>query len=502
MIDGRGIEVIMGSRRSGNHDHYGSASGSRPRRSRAGKDYDNSQIDYVAPSAEYSDGNGYSRRISSESYHSMHHKKARKRKILIAVVVVVAALLIGGGAAALGYMNFLNSQFHEGIDDMDALNDVLVTNNAPHDPFYVLLMGTDGRPEEDSDRSDTIILARIDPQAKRCVLVSIPRDTYTYVASVGEETKINAAYAYGGCAGAVQAVEDFSGVDISHYAEINFDRFKGLVDALGGVEVDVPMEIDDPDAGGYVPAGIQVLDGEHALIFCRTRATVIGDYQRQANQRIFLQAVASKVLASDAGTMLQAINAIAEAVSTDMNIEDIYSIANALKGLSATDIYTYTVPSDVGWAGEMSVIVPDMEAWQEMIATIDAGGLPEEQAWDIAGVIPDEYNAAAGAGGAPAATLDIDYTQYPITVRNGGGIEGSASAVADKLTAAGYPIGEMGNANQFVYDETLVIYNDPADQAVANNIVQIIGTGTTVESAGRYEFPDRIMVVVGSDYSE
>ena len=493
----------MGSRNSGNRDNYGS-SGSRPRRSRAGKEYSQSQIDYVAPSAEYSDMDGYSRRISSDSYHSIHHKKARRKKIVIAVVAVAAALLIGGGAAAFGYLSYLNNQFHSGIEDLDALNEALVvTDSAPTDPFYVLLMGTDGRPGEETYRSDSIILARIDPGNKRCVLVSIPRDTYAYVEGSGGMDKINAAFAYGGPVGAVNAVENFAGVDISHYAEINFESFCSLVDALGGVEVDVPIEIDDPDAGGYVPAGVQVLDGEHALIFCRSRATIIGDYQRQANQRIFLQAVASKVLASDPGTMLNAINAIAASVSTDMNVDEIYSIANSLKGLTPNDIYTYTVPSEPELIDGVSYIVPDEEAWTEMMSIIDSGGLPDEQVWDIAGVIPDEYNAAANADGAAASSdLNIDYTQYPITVRNGGGIEGSASAVADRLASAGYQINDTGNTSQFVYDDTLVIYNDAADLAVANDIVRILGVGTPVESAGRYEFDGRLMVVVGSDYAQ
>ena len=496
----------MASRRSDKKNpragaHSGRVSSTYSSHSRSGREYSRSQIGGVAPASSERDS-GYSRRVSGDAYHSVRKKKRRRKKVLIVAIVVVAALLIGGGSAALAYLGFLNNQFHQGIDDLDALNEALVTSSAPTDPFYVLLLGTDGRPGEENYRSDSIILARIDPTEKRTVLVSIPRDTYTYVDGVAGKTKINAAHAYGGAVGAVNAVEDFAGVEISHYAEINFDGFVGLVDALGGVEIDVPFEINDWDAGGYVPAGLQTLDGAHALIFCRTRDFTIGDYQRQANQRMFLQAVASKVLASDPPTMLNAINAIAAAVSTDMNVNDIYGIADSLRGMTSDDIYTYTVPSQPEMVGDMSVVMPDEEAWAEMMQTIDSGGLPDAQTWDIAGDIPDEYNALAHREGAAATSAPegIDFLAYPLTVRNGGGIEGSASEAADLLAEAGYVINDTGNANAFVYDDTLVIYNEPEDLVVVNDIIQRLGVGTPVESAGSYTFDGENVVVVGTDW--
>ena len=491
---------------TGNHNRASSRSHSSNRVSnRASREYRRSQIDYVAPaSAHATESEGYSRRISSDGYASIH-KKRRHRKILIAVLIVAIGLLLGGGAAALGYLGFLNNQLHADIDDMDALNEALVTNTAPDEPFYMLLMGTDARPGETFDRSDTIILARVDEPQNRVVLLSIPRDTYTYVEGSGMD-KINSAHSYGGAAGSVKAVEDFTGVDISHYAEINFSGFVDLVDAVGGVEVDVPMEIDDEDAGGHVDQGLQVLDGEHALIFCRSRATVIGDYQRQANQRVFLQALASKVLAADPATMMNAINSIAACVSTDMNVDQIYSIANKLRGLTAADIYTYTVPSDPELIDGVSYIVPRDDEWQDLMDTIKAGGLPEEQPWDIAGVMADEYNSAANVGanssGMGQAATNVNRAGYNLNVRNGGGIEGAAGEAADMLAQAGYPIIETGNAAQMVYDDTLVIYNSEADLPVVNDIISILKVGTPVESAGRYDFDGNILVVIGGDWGQ
>ena len=140
----------------------------------------------------------------------------------------------------------------------------------------MLLMGTDKSEDRDASgefgdayRSDSMMLARIDPQQKKVTLVSIERDTLVDIDGYGIN-KINAAYALGGPSLAVKTVSEFAGVPISHYAEINFDGFKAVVDALGGVDVNVSIDIDDPEAGGSLSAGEQAINGDQALILCRS----------------------------------------------------------------------------------------------------------------------------------------------------------------------------------------------------------------------------------------
>lgn len=134
-------------------------------------------------------------------------------------------------------------------------------------------------------RSDSIILARVDPQEYQATLISIERDTYVNIEGYGMN-KINAAAAYGGAALLVETVEEFVGVEISHYVSIDLDGFEAVVDALGGIKVDVPMTIDDDEAGGYVAAGLQTLTGEEALILCRSCHAYddygSGDYYQKA----------------------------------------------------------------------------------------------------------------------------------------------------------------------------------------------------------------------------
>lgn len=171
--------------------------------------------------------------------------------------------------------------------------------------FYMLLMGTDksaAREQStqyagDTFRSDSMILTRVDPQNKKVTMVSMHRDTEIEIEGYGLQ-KLNASYAIGGPALAIKTVSQMAGVPISHYAEINFDGFEEVVDALGGVEVDVPMEINDDEAGGHVDAGVQTLSGEEALILCRSRHSYDeygdGDRYRAANQRLVLGAIAQE----------------------------------------------------------------------------------------------------------------------------------------------------------------------------------------------------------------
>ena len=494
-------EVVMSSKRtrkdsSVRRDDYSRASHMRnSSHGRAGRDYSRSQISHVATSSERNAG-GYSRSVSRDNYSKMRKKHRKRKRIAVTVAVVALALVLGGGVAALGWMGMVNSQLQGGLEDLD---DVLVRKQSS-DPYYMLLMGTDGREEGEPDRTDTIILARIDAKNKQVVLVSIPRDTRVQIEGHGYQ-KINAAHAYGGAKGAVQAVSNLAGVEISHYAEIDFSGFENLVDTLGGVEVDVPFAIDDWDAGGEVEAGTQVLDGEHALIFCRSRNTAIGDYQRQANQRMFLQALASKVLQADPATMLSAVNSIAGAVATDMDVQTIVGLANELSGLSTDNIYTYTVPSSPQTIDGISYVIVDQTAWQQMMATIDAGGLPESQSESLGGVVSDQYKNESSSGSSDSTgSVDVQRSAYSITVRNGCGIEGAASAAASKLQTAGYQINDTGNTNQPVYDKTLVIYNDGSDSQIATDMINVLGVGQAVASNGRYSFDGKLMVVVGSDW--
>jgi len=439
-------------------------------------------------------------------------KRTRRRRVLTGVTVVLIAILLAGAGTAFGLVNYLNKQLGQGID-IEQLSPFLQDRSAPEDPFWMLLAGTDWDEDGgDTYRTDVILLAHIDPGKKKAALISIPRDTRIYFDGYGY-IKINAAYTYGELAAdeggsgpqyLIQAVTDLTGVEVSGYAQVDFSGLINIVDLLGGVYVDVPLDIiGDWQAGPVdVYAGEQVLDGQSALVFVRSRQYEIGDFQRQANQRTLLQAIARQVLSEDPITIGATVTQIAEMTRTNMDIYEIASLAMSLRGMHETDIYTYALPSYNDMFDEISYVVVDEYATRDLIASINAGIYPDYSNEYLQGEVSDRYLARERATDNMANVIStVDTSQYLIAVRNGYGLAGSATAVSDMLALAGYIQGEIGNTNTFVYQETLIIYRDDYDREAAEDIRARLGYGRIIPSLGRYLFEGNVLVVVGGDFA-
>ena len=409
------------------------------------------------------------RRVSRADYERTRARS--RRRTLVIALAVVGVLVLGGAGAAFAYYNVLSGNLHDGVSA--ELRDALVDTDLANEPFYILLMGTDGSNDREASaefagdqfRSDSIILARIDPVDKKATLVSIHRDTLVDMGEYGQN-KLNAAHAIGGAALTVKTVSKLAGVPISHYAEINFDGFKDIVDALGGVEVDVPMEIDDEDAGGHLDAGLQTLSGDQALILCRSRHAYDeygdGDSYRAANQRLVLSAIAKKILSADVATMASTVQALSQYVTTDLEISDIIGLAQTMQGLDpATDE-------------------------------------------DIVDEMSNTVLATTGSGQTHSSTNE-DGTQKKakrtgsVAVRNGNGITGAGTEASERIEELGYSV-ESGNADSFDYPKTLVIYDDEAKASRAQEIADALGVGKAMKNDGSYLFESDFLVVLGSDW--
>ena len=326
---------------------------------------------------------GTSSRIYSRENVARYSERARQRRrgrmIRNTLLCTLVGVLICGVSACGMWFSSVAGKL-KGNSITDNLLATLVDSNVTKDPFYMLLLGTDGRPGEDTFRSDTIILSRIDPKEKQVTLISIPRDTKVELSN-GETAKINAAHALGGPEEVVRAVNELCGVKISHYAEVSFEGMEKVVDAVGGVTVNVPDRINDPKAGPMViEPGEQKLDGGSALAFCRSRAFPDGDYTRMRHQRIFIAALARTILEStNPSNVMQLIDSLGDMVDTDMSIQDIASLANAMRGMNTDEIWSANLPS---WAGDdtyvngVSYVFADEPAVKEMMARVDAGEDP------------------------------------------------------------------------------------------------------------------------------
>jgi len=407
----------------------------------------------------------------------VRRRKAAKR---IALGVALALLVVVVGGAAWAFSQF-SSAARTIKDNADPELAEAIDERVPKEPFNVLLLGQDNRPGEDAARADTIIVARIDPENDRVWMLSIPRDTRVQIPGHGTQ-KINAATFYGGPSLMVETVKEFLGIPINHYMDIDFDGFIQVVDSLGGVYIDVDTEIDDPKAsshGSYtashIEEGYQLLDGDHALTFVRSRDFPDADFTRMRHQQQFFKALADQ--ATKLGNVLKIpgmVNDVAQYMSTDMSMSQIVDVAMALRDMGGTNVQTATIMGE--W--KSPYVWPDEDLKAFLVDAMVNGRSFDE-------------TATVETSIAPSAVT--------VTVRNGAGIEGCATAAADILTRLGYSVGEVGNANQFVYDETLVVYS--TDRAAAVQVASALPKARIVESRGMYAFTTDILVVVGKDYS-
>ena len=197
------------------------------------------------------------------------------------------------------------------------------------DSFSILLMGVDtgdlGR--TDTGRSDAIMVATVSPEDKKTQIVSIPRDTYMEIVGYGTSDKINHAYAFGGPAMSMDSLEKYLDIPIDHYASINMQGIKDLVDAVGGITVNNDLEFSNQ--GHTYGMGQITINGDEALGFVRMRYDdPRGDYGRQERQRLVVEGIAKKLISLSGVTQYQSVlDAISTNMRTDMDFTMMQKIA-------------------------------------------------------------------------------------------------------------------------------------------------------------------------------
>lgn len=332
---------------------------------------------------------GASSRIYSRENVGRYSERARQRRrgrmIKRGVLGgLLAVLLVGVVGVGAWFTRVVNNLGGNGLID-GGIRAILSDSDVAREPFYVLLLGTDGRPGEEVYRSDSIILARIDPTEKKASLISIPRDTM--VVYNGETMKINATHAVNGPQGVVEAVNDlcFNGEQkISHYAEINFEGMEDLIDAVGGIDLEATEEVDDPEHLDIkIEKGFQHMDGATALTYARCRYTYVdGDFTRMRHQRQVLSALAKKILNDlDPATIMGTVEELSKVVITTLGVQDIVSVANAMRGMDVeNDMYVANVPSyadETTNVNGVSYVFVYEDKLAEMMQRLDAGENPE-----------------------------------------------------------------------------------------------------------------------------
>jgi LCP family protein required for cell wall assembly len=217
-----------------------------------------------------------------------------------------------------------------------------------------------------AQRADTIMLVHLPADRRRIYLVSFPRDAWTPIQGHGN-AKLNAAFSFAGPPLLIATVEQVTGVRVDHFAILDFEGFRSMTDALGGVTVRVARTVRDPARKVVWPAGTQHLDGAQALAFVRQRHNLPGgDLGRIRRQQAFLKALAGQAV--DRGTLANPLklNAFLEAstkaVSIDesLTISGLRSLALQFRSVRASDVVFATAPvTGTGTEGRQSVVYLD-----------------------------------------------------------------------------------------------------------------------------------------------
>jgi LCP family protein required for cell wall assembly len=244
-----------------------------------------------------------------------------RRWVLVSLVVLLALLVAWGVGSYLSVSSGVgeaNERVPAGVRTQLAEQDGLLVSA----PTTILVLGTDGGVEgrESANRSDSIMLVRMDPGKRRISYLSIPRDLQVEIPDYGV-AKINAAFQAGGPALALRTVKNLTGLDVNHVAFVDFARFEELIDALGGIEVDVAKPIQsskfdcpyktraecDAWPGWRFEKGVQHMDGRRALVYSRIRKNELDpsetDFDRARRQQQVVEATLDE--ATSLGTALR-----------------------------------------------------------------------------------------------------------------------------------------------------------------------------------------------------
>lgn len=268
--------------------------------------------------------------VTRSQRKKIKNKSKKKRFLKILGIVILLLVLAGGGYAYYVYNAVKNTanKMHLDFKPTSGNRADLASGDTP---INVLLLGVDERPG-DRGRSDTIIVATLNPKTNSMLMTSIPRDTRTEIVGYGETSKINSAYAHGGVSMATKTVEKMLDIKIDYVAKINMQGLSDLVDAVGGITVNNKLDWYDEGfykKGYHYKKGEIQLNGPQALGYARMRhQDSRGDFGRNERQRQVITAILNKGKSLTSVAHMQAIlDAVGSNVKTNLTFDEMKSIA-------------------------------------------------------------------------------------------------------------------------------------------------------------------------------
>lgn len=329
-----------------------------------------------------------------------------------------------------------------------------------------LLLGIDRREGEHGPwRTDTMIVTTLDPKTKSAAMMTIPRDLYVPIPAPGAgENRINTANFYGdqtgypggGPALAKKTIEYNFAIPIHYYILIDFNGFRKIIDALGGIDVNVPFAIDDPEypTEDYgimhlqIPAGMQHMDGDLALKYARTRH-VDNDFGRSQRQMQVILAARDKALKINALAQApQLLQQLRDTIETDMTPEQMLALAPLAGQVRSDSIKTRAIDLNMAYEIKLNtgadVLWPDREK--------------------IGALIQELFSTDQTTTGSIAPINPLKAEAARIVILNGTNKDGLAAMASRYLKSNGFNVTQIGNAERRDYTKTVLVNlnNKPA----------------------------------------
>ncbi|WP_459170992.1 LCP family protein [Streptomyces scabiei] len=435
----------------------------------------------------------------------------RRGRVVSWLAGTTAVLVLGAGGVSAWVYNDLDNNI-KGADIDGKLGGDRPANLSPGSK-NIMVVGSDSRDGANAKygrdlttmQSDTLMVLHLPANREWATVVSFPRDSWVEISACEKGdggtsgphlAEINEAFAIGGSGGevagaaacSIKTVEDNTGLRIDNFMSIDFQGFKGMVDALDGIEVCPEQAIHDEDAHLDMDAGCQTVRGEKALGYVRTRYAVGdgSDIGRIGRQQEFMETLAAKAKSklTSPTSLYDFLQSATKSLTTDEEldgIDPIYDLASELKGIPSDRLTFLTVPN---YPREADVPADKANVvWQYPYAADLFTSLANDKEVDKKG-----FQAQAKKGLIYASTVRV-------RVLNGTGVAGRAAAVAEKLREAGFTVVGTGNAPETT-DTTTVAHPDGLTRqakVLASRLPDAKATRSADAAAGE------VTLIVGSD---
>ncbi|WP_245667620.1 LCP family protein [Actinomadura macra] len=432
--------------------------------------------------------------------------RGRLWRVLGWVSIGMSAVLVVASLTAYGFWRRLDGQIdRENVDGKLGDNRPAKLNNS----MNILLMGSDSRAgenarygEEAGQRSDTTILLHISPGGEQAIGISFPRDSMVNIppckkpgggSSPPQFGMINAAFSTGGPACTWRTIESLTKIHIDHFVEVDFSGFKRVVDALGGVEICVPRRIDDPKAELHLRKGRQIVHGDQALGYVRTRY-VLGDgsdLDRIKRQQAFMASVVKKAtdrgMLTDPGRTFAFLSAATKSIKADdrLTLSVMQKLAGSLRGMSAGKVRFVTVPVQAFPQDKNRVQFNPALAEPLFRSVREDNKVPEPAP---PAPVPAQQNGAQVQPVPPA--------QVRVAIYNATASSGLGQRTADQLGERGFQIVKVGSRKASSSARTQILYGRGAERQAARLAIALPGHPPRAWAGGR---PGLVYLVIGKD---